>query len=79
MLMFGVGAAAPLVVLGMLSREVLVRMRGRLVAAGTGVKVVLGLLMLLIGVSIVTGLNRHFEAILVDASPQWLTELTTRF
>jgi cytochrome c-type biogenesis protein len=33
----------------------------------------------LIGVLIVTGLDRPIEAFLVNASPLWLTQLTTRF
>ena len=33
----------------------------------------------LIGASIVTGTDRQIETALVEASPQWLTELTTRF
>jgi cytochrome c-type biogenesis protein len=79
MLMFGVGAAAPLILLGTLSREVLMRIRDRLMAAGKGAKAGLGVLMVLIGVLIVTGMAKRFEAALVDASPQWLTDLTTQF
>jgi cytochrome c-type biogenesis protein len=33
----------------------------------------------LIGALIVTGADRTIETMLVDASPQWLTDLTTRF
>ena len=32
-----------------------------------------------IGVLVLTGLDKSVEAALVEASPQWLTELTTRF
>ncbi len=32
-----------------------------------------------LGLLIVTGLDKRIETALVDASPQWLTELTTRF
>jgi cytochrome c-type biogenesis protein len=78
MLMFGVGAATPLIVLGMLSRQVLTGIRDKLLAAGKGAKTALGALLILIGVSIVTGIDKRLEAVLVDASPQWLTELTTR-
>jgi cytochrome c-type biogenesis protein len=79
MLMFGIGAATPLVVLGALSREALRRIRGRLMAAGKGAKAALGALLILIGVSIVARIDKRFEAALVDASPQWLTHLTTQF
>jgi cytochrome c-type biogenesis protein len=33
----------------------------------------------LIGSSIVTGVDKQIETALVDSSPQWLTDLTTRF
>jgi cytochrome c-type biogenesis protein len=32
-----------------------------------------------IGLAIVSGADKRVEAALVDASPQWLTELTTSF
>jgi len=39
----------------------------------------MGLLLVAIGGLILTGLDRRLEAILVAASPAWLTDLTTRF
>jgi cytochrome c-type biogenesis protein len=79
MLAFGIGAALPLLVLGFLSRETLLRWRSRLMSAGHGMKVSLGLLLVAIGVLVLTGLDKAIETVLVDASPQWLTDLTTRF
>jgi cytochrome c-type biogenesis protein len=79
MLVFGLGAAGPLLVIGVLSREVLVRHRERLLATGTTLKAALGVLLALVGIAIVTGVDRPIEASLVEASPQWLTVLTTRF
>jgi cytochrome c-type biogenesis protein len=79
MLVFGVGAGTPLVVLGSLSRSTVMRVRGRMMAAGRGGKVALGLLLLAVGVAILTGWDKQFEAWAVDASPAWLTALTTRF
>ena len=79
MLAFGLGAAAPLVLLGSLSRQVLMGMRNRLMAAGSGAKKVLGVVLVLIGLSIVTHWDRKFESVLVNITPDWLSELTTRF
>lgn len=79
MLAFGIGAALPLVALGALSRAALLRLRGRLMAAGKGAKTALGVVLMLAGLSIVTQWDRKFEALLVQASPDWLTHLTTRF
>jgi cytochrome c biogenesis protein CcdA len=79
MIAFGIGAAAPLVALGLLSREALLRWRDRLLAVGKGGKAVLGSVLIVLGVTILSGFDRIVEAALVDASPAWLTALTTRF
>ena len=79
MALFGLGAAVPLLALGMLSREAMLTWRKRLFGAGKAGKIVLGSLLLVMGLLIVTGLDKHLEAALVAASPEWLTELTTRF
>ena len=79
MLAFGIGAALPLLVLGMLSRDALMRWRGRLMNAGAGLKTGLGALLIFVGLLILSGLDKRLETILVDASPEWLTTLTTRF
>lgn len=79
MLVFGVGAALPLVGFGLVSRPLLNRIKGRLGALGRHGKLVLGLLFLAVGLGVVTGLDRVLEAWLVQASPDWLTTLTTRF
>lgn len=76
---FGLGAAAPLLLLGILSREALMHWRDRLLSAGKGGKIALGLVLLVTGIFIVTGLDKHIETVLVDSSPTWLTNLTTRF
>lgn len=76
---FGVGAALPLLALGMMSRAALARWRDSLLSAGKWMKRALGLLFVALGASIVLGLDKSLEAALVAASPAWLTELTTRF
>ena len=79
MLAFGIGAAIPLLLIGMMSRDALVRWRGRMLAAGSGGKAIMGLVLVATGLMILTGLDKRLETILVEASPAWLTELTTRF
>jgi cytochrome c biogenesis protein CcdA len=79
MLAFGIGAALPLLAIGMLSREALARWRNRLLAAGSGGKAVMGVVLVAVGALILTGLDKRVEAMLVEASPAWLTEFTTRF
>ena len=79
MLAFGVGAALPLLAIGMMSREALMRWRSRLLAAGSGGKIAMGGLLSSVGALIRTGLDKRLDTALVEASPAWLTELTTRF
>jgi len=79
MAVFGVGAALPLVLLGLLSRATLMRVRTNLMSAGKLGKGLLGAAFIVIGVAIVSGADKRVEAALVEASPQWLTNLTTSF
>jgi cytochrome c-type biogenesis protein len=79
MALFGIGAGLPLVLLGLLSRATLMRVRTNLMSAGKLGKGLLGAAFILIGVAIVSGADKRVEAALVEASPQWLTDLTTSF
>lgn len=79
MLAFGVGAALPLLVLGMLSRQMMLNLRGRMMSAGGPLKAALGALLVLVGGLVLTGLDKRAEAALVAVSPDWLTRLTTQF
>ncbi|MEQ1522513.1 MAG: cytochrome c biogenesis protein CcdA, partial [Aestuariivirga sp.] len=79
MVSFGLGVGVPLVLIGLLSRSLLQKMRNRMLGASKGLKVLLGVIFILLGGLILTGLDKKAEAALVDASPAWLTELTTRF
>lgn len=79
MAVFGVGAGLPLAALGLLSREAMARWRGRLMGAGYRGKALLGGLLAVTGLLILTGLDKRIETMLVDLSPAWLTDLTTRF
>jgi cytochrome c-type biogenesis protein len=79
MLAFGIGAALPLVGLGLVSRQAMMRWRSRLLGGGRNAKAILGGVMIVLGAMIVLGVDRQLETILVDASPAWLTSLTTRF
>ena len=79
MLAFGLGAALPLLILGTLSREVMMRVRGRMASAGSNAKSVLGVVLLAIGFLVLSGYDKTAEAALVAAMPDWLTLLTTRY
>jgi cytochrome c biogenesis protein CcdA len=79
MFAFGLGAALPLLGLGLLSREAATRWRNPLLSAGQGAKIAFGLLFVAVGALVLLGYDKTIETALVNASPQWLTDLTTRF
>jgi cytochrome c biogenesis protein CcdA len=79
MLTFGIGAAAPLVLLGSLSRASMNRIRGRLVSMGKYGKRVFGFVLLVLAVLIVTGFDKSLETWILDHMPESLTAFTTRF
>jgi cytochrome c biogenesis protein CcdA len=79
MIIFGFGAALPMLLIGTLSREVMTRWRGSMAKAGKAGKRSLGALMVVLAVFILTGIDKSIETVLVAWSPDWLTNITTHF
>jgi cytochrome c-type biogenesis protein len=76
---FGIGAALPLLALGALSRNAISRLRSRLLRSGQRGRMLMGVVFVSLGILILSGLDKRLEAVLVEASPAWLTQLTTQF
>ena len=76
---FGLGAASPIVALSYASREAIAKSRQGLMQAGKTGKMVMGGLLFAVAVMILTGVDKTIEEWLTNHSPQWLTQLTTRF
>ena len=49
------------------------------VSVGTGLKIALGALLIITAAAILSGADKLVETALVNASPEWLTALTTQF
>lgn len=79
MFLFGLGAAAPLLALGLLSREVFTRWRGHFFLIGGSAKTAFGGLLAVVGLAIASGIDKKAEVFLVETPPQWLIDLTSRF
>lgn len=79
LLAFGVGAAIPLIALGVASRAALLRWRDKLMSASRVGRYFLGGALLLVGILIVTGVDRQLEAWWVQNGPTWLNDLTVRY
>ncbi len=78
MFSFGVGSALPLLLLGTLSRETLVRWRGRMLSFGKGGKMLLGSVLVLSGLLILLRLDKALEGWLLQFLPQSLLDLSAR-
>ena len=79
MLAYGIGAGLPMMLLGFLSRETMMRLKGGMMSAGKGLKQAMGALLLVLGMLMLSGFDKTVEAKLVQASPAWLTNVTTRY
>jgi len=77
MLLFGLGASLPIIILGMLSREGMQRARRSMANIGNKGKKALGGVMLLLGVLILSGLDKSLESVILNQSPDWLVRITT--
>lgn len=79
MLVFSLGAAFPLIVISKLSQQALRKWRGRMLETGQKAKKIFGIALLLIGILILTGADKAFETWTVNAMPDWLVTLTSRY
>lgn len=79
MLIFSLGAGLPLLAIGMLSRQAMGKWRERMLEAGQKAKKVFGAALLLIGILILSGADKSFEKWAVNAMPDSLVTLTSRF
>lgn len=79
MVAFGIGAALPLMLIGSLSKAAIQRMRGQLLTIGQRGKALFGALLVVTGLLVISGLDKRVETMLLELSPDWLTDLTTRY
>nr|WP_295785467.1 cytochrome c biogenesis CcdA family protein [Rhodoferax sp.] len=77
--LFGVGAAIPLVAAAYLSRAGFARIRQWVVAHGSQSKKFFGVVLFLVGVAILTGVDRWIEIQINDVLPDAWLALTMRF
>jgi cytochrome c-type biogenesis protein len=79
MLVFGIGAGLPLILLGLLSKQAMMSVRSKLLIASKVGKRILGTILLFVGLLIISGLDKRFETLIVTSSPDWLISVTTRY
>ncbi len=74
---FGLGISTVLLLIAFAARGALGRWRERMLQTGGAGKRVLGMLLVVIGVFILTGVDRRIEALALDHLPDWMTEWST--
>lgn len=79
MLVFGIGIAIPLIAIGLLGRQALLRVRDRLGKASDLGKRLLGFGLLLAGVLVLTGWDKAIETWFLIHGPAWANDWSTRF
>jgi cytochrome c-type biogenesis protein len=79
MAVFALGAAIPLLALGLAARSAMPAIRRRLAAAGGWGRPAAGAVLGLVGLAMLTGLDRRAEAVLTAALPDGWVALITRF
>jgi len=76
MALFGLGAGLPLVLIGSLSQQAVRRYKQQLSLTGKVGKQLLGGLLLVLGVLMLTSLDKSIEIWLLNHAPEWLIKLS---
>jgi len=69
----------PIVILGLLSREAMLKAKVKLQGASGIGKKIFGMLLIVVSLTILIGQDKKAEEILNQYSPDWLTALTTTY
>jgi cytochrome c biogenesis protein CcdA len=77
MMFFGLGTVTPLLAIAYGARSMIDRNRGRFIKLGQYAKPAFGLILLLAGVVVVSGLDNEIMAIAERVMPDWLSRWTT--
>jgi cytochrome c biogenesis protein CcdA len=79
MFAFGIGSAIPLIALGLVSREVTIHWRDRLLSTGKTGKAFLGSVLMISGVLVLFRLDNVLETWFLRVAPQFLIDLSGRY
>ena len=79
MAIFGLGASLPIVILGLLSREAMLKAKVKFQGASGIGKTVFGIFLIVVSLAILSGQDKKTEEFLNEHSPDWLTVLTSTY
>jgi cytochrome c-type biogenesis protein len=75
MLAYGIGTAGVLLLAGLVSTRLLARWRPGMMSAGGFGKKLLGVTLLVLGLLVLTGMDKYLEALAVGVLPEWVYSL----
>jgi cytochrome c-type biogenesis protein len=75
MLAYGIGTAGVLLLAGLVSTRLLARWRPGMMSAGGFGKKLLGVTLLVLGLLVLTGMDKYLEALAVGMLPEWVYSL----
>jgi cytochrome c-type biogenesis protein len=79
MVLFGLGASFPLLAIGYGAQSILSRNRAHLLRFGASAKSAMGLVLVIAGGIVLTGLDRKLETLILNRLPAGWVDLITRF
>ena len=79
MAIFGLGASLPIVILGLLSREAMLKAKVKFQGVSGIGKTVFGVFLIVVSLAILSGQDKKTEEFLNEHSPDWLTVLTSTY
>ncbi len=79
MLLFGIGAALPLALLGIVLRNRLASWRSRLLQSGQQGRLILGICLIMVGIFVLSGVDKTLEILFLDHAPAWMSSVGTYF
>jgi cytochrome c-type biogenesis protein len=77
MAVFSLGAVTPILIIAYGSRQAVFARRDRLMNVSRVAKPLIGYTLLIVGLLVLTGLDKRVETVLTDAMPDWLLNITT--
>ena len=78
MVLFGLGAAVPVLAIGYGAQAMMVRNRGRFLRFGAAAKSAMGVVLMVVGGVVLAGLDKKLETILLNHLPSGWLDLITR-
>ena len=79
MLVFGIGAATPILGIAYGARSFLLARRGSILTTASRGKTIFGWCIIAVGLLTLFGLDKYLESAALDILPEWLTELSVKY